>query len=141
MESNRSALLEAQVQAQRFQGPAPNASRGMGRVHEIADGLKIQAGDFGDLSAGLSLQPDVNPALDVDTLRLESGWWGVTDTQFGRREDHKHVGRSIPPQQVRHTVATKIPAETFKGAVVVAVWLFLRVFTRHQPHRLGVECC
>ena len=139
MESNRSALLEAQVQAQRFQGPAPNASRGMGGIHEIANGLKIQASHFGDLCAGLSLQPGVNAALDVDTRRLESGWWFIANTEFGRWESK--VGRSIPPQQVRHTVTAKIPAEAFKRAVVVALWLFLRVFARHQPHRLGVELC
>src|SRR5713226_6444222 len=111
----------------------------MGRIHEVADGLKIQAGVFRYLSAGLSFQPDVNAALDVDMWPLSSRWWGVTDHQFGRWE--RKVGRSIPPQQVRHTVAAEIPAEMFKRAVVVAVWLLLRVFARHQPHRLGVECC
>src|SRR5713226_1959433 len=109
MERDRSALLEAQVQTQRFQGPTPNASRGMGGIHEVADSLKIQASHFGDLRAGGTLQPGVNLALDVDMWLLSSRWWGVTDTQFGRWESK--VGRSIPPQQVRHTVAAKIPAE------------------------------
>ena len=100
MDSDRSVLFQAQVQTQRFQCPAPNASHGLGRIQEVADGLNIQASDFGDLRAGRALQPGVNPVLDVDTLRLESGWGGVTNPRRRRWGGKKHVGRRVVTSQV-----------------------------------------